>query len=555
MSTTEKLKIIPLGGLDEIGKNLTVVEYGGDIMVIDCGLAFPDEDMLGVDIVIPDFTYLVKNKDRIRGIVLTHAHEDHIGSLPYVLRSIEAPIYGTKLTLGLVAHKLKEHGLLSSAKLCRIKAGSVIKLGKSFKVEFIRVNHSVVDSVAIAIATPAGVIVHTGDFKIDCTPIEGEMIDLARFGDLGKRGVLLLMSDSTNVEHPGYSMSERTVGEKFDEIFKNTRKRIIVATFASNIHRVQQIINAAVKCGRKVAVSGRSMLNVAEVAEKLGYMHVPEGTIINIDDINRYKPHQIVLITTGSQGEAMSALTRMAFSDHRKVEITNGDLVILSASPIPGNEKTISRVIDELFKKGADVIYQSLAEIHVSGHAFREELKLILGLVKPKYFVPVHGEHRHLVRHAKLGEIMGVKKENIFVMSLGEVLEINEESAAITTTVPAGQVMVDGLGVGDVGNIVLRDRKHLSEDGLIVVVASISGKTGKIVAGPDIISRGFVYVRESEDLMEEVKKIAEQSINGAKGRSARDWAGLKAGIKSSLGNFLYDKTKRNPMILPVIMEV
>lgn len=554
MSRKTKLKIIPLGGLEEIGKNMTVFEYGNDIIIIDCGLAFPDDDMLGVDLVIPDISYLLKNKDKIRAIVLTHGHEDHIGALPYVLTQINVPIYGTKLTLGLVETKLKEHGLLSVVERNIVQPGQEVKIG-AFKVEFVRSTHSIADAVALAIHTPVGIVVHTGDFKIDYTPIEGDMIDLARLGQLGKMGVLALMADSTNVERPGYTMSERTVGETFEELFRNCNDRIIVATFASNVHRVQQIINAAVRYGRKVAVSGRSMENVVNVAVELGYMHIPEGTLIDIDQINRYKNNQIVIVTTGSQGETMAALSRMAFSDHKKVDITRGDMVIISANPIPGNEKLISKVINELFKKGANVIYESLADVHVSGHACQEELKLIHSLIKPKYFIPVHGEYRHLKQHANLAESLGMKSQNIFIMSIGKVLELTEDSARLAGSVPAGKVLVDGLGVGDVGNIVLRDRKHLAQDGLIVVVVTISGENGSVIAGPDIISRGFVYVRESEDLMEQVKIVAKQALEKSEESKVTDWSSIKSIIRSSLSEFLYEKTKRKPMILPVIMEI
>jgi len=554
VSRKTKLKIIPLGGLEEIGKNMTVFEYGNDIIIIDCGLAFPDDDMLGVDLVIPDISYLLKNKDKIRAIVLTHGHEDHIGALPYVLTQINVPIYGTKLTLGLVETKLKEHGLLSVVERNIVQPGQEVKIG-AFKVEFVRSTHSIADAVALAIHTPVGIVVHTGDFKIDYTPIEGGMIDIALLVQLGKMGVLTLMADRTNVASPGYTMSERTVGETFEELFRNCNDRIIVATFASNVHRVQQIINAAVRYGRKVAVSGRSMENVVNVAVELGYMHIPEGTLIDIDQINRYKNNQIVIVTTGSQGETMAALSRMAFSDHKKVDITRGDMVIISANPIPGNEKLISKVINELFKKGANVIYESLADVHVSGHACQEELKLIHSLIKPKYFIPVHGEYRHLKQHANLAESLGMKSQNIFIMSIGKVLELTEDSARLAGSVPAGKVLVDGLGVGDVGNIVLRDRKHLAQDGLIVVVVTISGENGSVIAGPDIISRGFVYVRESEDLMEQVKIVAKQALEKSEESKVTDWSSIKSIIRSSLSEFLYEKTKRKPMILPVIMEI
>ncbi len=555
MPKKQKIKIIPLGGLNEIGKNMTVIEYGNEMIVIDCGLAFPDEELLGVDIVIPDISYLTKNAEKIRAIVLTHGHEDHIGALPYVLKHLSVPVYGTRLALGLVELKLKEHGILSESTLKTIKAGSQIKLGANFKVEFIRVNHSIADSVGLAITTPAGTIVHTGDFKIDTTPIESEMIDLARFGEIGKRGVLLLMSDSTNVERRGFTMSESTVGERFDEIFANSRdKRIIVATFSSNIHRVQQIVNAAVKYKRKIAVSGRSMLNVIDVAVKLGYLHAPENTIIDLDTINRYKPSQLVIITTGSQGEPMSALKRMAFSDHKKIELGSGDLVIFSSSPIPGNEKSVSNLINELFKKEVDVIYESLSEVHVSGHACSEELKIMLSLIKPKYFLPVHGEHRHLVKHARLAESVGVKPKNIFVADIGDTIEIDDKNARIGDKVQSGRVLVDGNGVGDVGNVVLRDRKHLGEDGIIVVVLGING-SGSIISGPEVISRGFVYVKESGNLMEEIRDVVYDAVESVKQRHAGDWTYLKGNVRNRLSEFIYEETKRKPMILPIIMEI
>ena len=549
MARKPKLKIVALGGLNEIGKNMYVYECGRDIIVIDSGLAFPDEEM------IPDITYLLKNKDKVRGVVLTHGHEDHIGGLPYLLKELNVPIYGTRLTLGLVECKLKEHGLLSKTKLNRVKQGESIKLG-NFTVEFITSNHSIPDAVMLAVHTPNGTVIHTGDFKIDCTPIAGSMIDLGRLGELGKKGVLALLSDSTNVERPGYTMSESSVGETFEDIFSNyTKQRIIVATFASNVHRVQQLINAAVKHGRKVAVSGRSMENIVEVASLLGYIDIPKGTLINLDDIGRYKPSQLVLCTTGSQGEPMSALTRMAFSGHRKVEVSKGDLIVISANPIPGNEKPVSKVVDELFKLGAEVIYESYSEVHVSGHACQEELKLILGITKPKYFIPVHGEYRHLLQHAKLGEKMGVAPENIYVLENGKMLEMDAKQAKISSKVPSGRVLVDGLGVGDVGNIVLRDRKHLAQDGLIVIVVTISSETKEIISRPDIISRGFVYVRESEDLMERIRNVAKDAVMGCINDGVTDWSALKNTVKNDLASFLYSKTKRSPMILPVIMEV
>ncbi len=555
MVKKQKLKVIPLGGMGEIGKNLTVFEYGNDILILDCGLAFPDDEMLGVDLVIPDITYLVKNKEKIRGILLTHGHEDHIGALPYVMRDIDCPVYGTRFTLALVTNKLKEHGLASKVKLKTVAHGDTIKLGE-FKIEFIRSNHSIPDVCCMAITTPVGVIFHTGDFKIDATPIDGSMIDLARIGEIGKQGVLLLMSDSTNAERPGYTMSESTVSAAFDDIFRaNEHKRIIVATFASNVHRVQQIINCAHQYGRKIAISGRSMINVISVAIEHGYMKVPKGIIIDIDEIPKHAPEKLVVITTGSQGETMSALTRMAFSDHKKISLGVGDTVLISATPIPGNEKSVFRVVNELFRKGCEVIYESLADIHVSGHACKEELKLILGLVKPKYFVPAHGEYRHLMRHAALGSKMGVNKRNIHIMNIGQVLEINEDGARINGVVPSGKVLVDGLGVGDVGNIVLRDRKHLAEDGIIVVVVTISSDNKDIVSGPDVISRGFVYMRESEDLIEEIKACAKNSLDSCRAKNLGDWNTLKSHVKNDLSDFLYEKTKRKPMILPVIMEI
>lgn len=554
MAKKSKLKIIPLGGLEEIGKNMTVFEYKEDIIVLDCGVAFPDEDMYGIDLVIPDMSYLIKNKARIKGIVLTHGHEDHIGAIPYFLKEINVPIYGTALTLGILSRKLKEHGMLRQARLNTVKPGDTIKLGE-FKAEFIGVNHSIADAVAIALHTPVGTVLHTGDFKIDTTPISDGMIDLARFGELGNSGVLVLLSESTNVERAGYSMSERKVGDTFEEIFKGCEKRIIVATFASNVHRVQQIINIAIDHGRKVAVSGRSMESVVSAAVELGYIKNTKGTLIDISDINKYPPEKLVIITTGSQGEPMSALSRMAISDHKKVEITRGDLVVISASPIPGNEKLVAKVIDELFKRGADVIYKALADVHVSGHACQEELKIMLSLTKPKYFVPVHGEYRHLMQHAHLAQKIGVLEENIHILKLGQVLEMDVNSAKVTNSVPAGKVFVDGLGVGDVGNIVIRDRKHLSEDGLIVVVVCIDSESQEIVSGPDVISRGFVYVREAEPLMEQIKELAEEAILDCKARKNNDWSALKNAIKNKLSQYLYEETKRNPMILPVIMDI
>ncbi len=553
MKNKSKLKIIPLGGLNEIGKNITAFEYGGDILVLDCGLAFPDEEMFGVDLVIPDTSYLVKNKGKIKGVVLTHGHEDHIGALPYLLKELSVPIYGTKMTLGLVQLKLNEHGLADSAKLKPVKPGDVVNLGP-FKVEFIHVNHSIPDAVAMAINTPVGIVLHTGDFKIDTTPIDDDMINLGRIAELGKKGVLLLMSESTNVERPGYSMSESSLAASFTELFDGCKKRIIIATFASNVHRIQQIINAAHRNKRKVAVSGRSMENVITVAHELGYIKIPKGTLISLDEINNYTPQQLVIITTGSQGETMSALSRMAFSNHKKVTIGRNDRVIISASPIPGNEKYVSRVINELYKKDAEVIYDSVADIHVSGHAFREELKLILKLTRPKFFVPVHGEYRHLKQHAMLAEEVGVKPSNINILDIGQVLETDGKTAVVTDTVPSGKIMVDGLGVGDVGNIVLRDRKHLAEDGLIVVVVALSSDTGSIIAGPDIISRGFVYVREAEDLIDAAKECVKDALVLCQEKHITDWSSIKNLIKNALSHFIYEQTKRRPMILPVIME-
>lgn len=548
-----KLKIIPLGGLGEVGKNITVIEYNDDIVVIDCGLIFPEDEMLGIDMVIPDITYLLKNREKVRAIVLTHGHEDHIGALPYVLKKINVPIYGTKLTLGLVENKFKEHNI-TNAKLNIIKPNDIISLG-CFNIEFIKTAHSIPDSVALAIHTPIGTVVHTGDFKIDYTPINNNMIDLHKFAEIGSKGVLALLADSTNVERPGYTMSEKTVGATFNDIFLMADQRIIVATFASNIHRIQQIVNSAVLFGRKVVVSGRSMVNVINVALELGYLNIPDGTLIDINDMNNFPYNEIVVITTGSQGEPMSALSRMAYSEHRKLELVPGDLVIISATPIPGNEKTVSRVINQLMEKGANVIYESLADVHVSGHACQEELKLIHTLVNPKYFIPVHGEYRHLKRHAQLAEELGMDKENIFIAQNGSVIEFTPDSAHFGPSVTSGNILVDGLGIGDVGNIVLRDRKHLSEDGLIVVVVTISKQDGTVIAGPDIISRGFVYVRESEDLMEESRAVVKEVLDECVKNHITDWATLKSNIRDGLRGFIYEKIKRNPMILPIIMEV
>ena len=550
----DKLRIIPLGGLQEVGKNITVFEYGNEMIIVDCGVSFPEDDMLGIDLVIPDFTYLIKNKDKIKGLVITHGHEDHIGSIPYFLREINVPIYATKLTVGLINNKLEEHRLTKQAKIHTVKQGDTITLGK-FKVEFIKSCHSIPDAVALAIHTPVGVIVHTGDFKIDYTPINDEVMDFGRLAELGNQGVLALMSDSTNSERKGYTMSERTVGEVFDKLFINCTKRIVVATFASNVYRIQQIVDAAVENNRKIAVSGRSMVNMIETAMELGYIDVPKNVFIDIDMIGNYTDDQLVIITTGSQGEPMSALTRMATGEHRKVRITANDLVIISATPIPGNEKFVAKVIDDLMKIGAEVVYSSLADVHVSGHACQEEQKLMLALVRPKFFIPVHGEYRHLKAHSETAKVMGVDPKNIFLMTNGRVMEMDENHAKLAGTVPFGRVMVDGLGVGDVGNIVLRDRQHLSQDGLIIIVLTMDSATGDVVAGPDIISRGFVYVRESENLMDDVKVVIKKEIDYCVKNNITDWSTIKSSIRDNLRDYIYKTTKRNPMILPIIMEV
>ena len=549
-----KVKIIPLGGVNEIGKNLTAIEYKNDIVVIDCGLKFPDEDMFGIDLVIPDITYLIKNKEKVSGIFLTHGHEDHIGALPYVLRQLNVPVYGTKLTLGIVETKLKEHGLLSSTELIRVKPRDVIRLN-SVSVEFIKTNHSIADSVAIAVHTPLGVVLHTGDFKIDYTPIDGELMDFARFAELGKKGVLAMMADSTNVEKQGYTKSERIVGESLTRIFGKTKGRIIIATFASNIHRIQQIIDAATVYGRKVAVSGRSMENIINVAIELGYIEVAENTLVPIDAINKYNNDQIVIITTGSQGEPMSALSRMASAEHKKVNIVEGDTIIISATPIPGNEKLVSKIVNQLFKKGAEVIYGSAENIHVSGHACQEELKLMQTLIKPKNFIPVHGEYRHLKQHGELAIKLGLNPKNVVIPEVGNVIEVNRSGIRKSGTVISGQIFVDGLGVGDVGNIVLRDRKHLSQDGILTVVVTLSKDNKIIVAGPDIISRGFVYVRESEGLIDEAREIVRNTLLECEEKNITDWATLKSNVRDELRSYLYEKTKRKPMILPIIMEI
>ena len=548
------LKIIPLGGLEEIGNNMTIFEYDNEMIVVDCGLEFPTDDMLGVDLVIPDVTYLEKNVDKLKGFVITHGHEDHIGAIPYVLRQVNVPIYGTRLTLGLIKNKLEEHKLSNSVKLHQVDAGQTIRLGK-FKIEFIRSCHSIPDSVMLAIETPVGTVLHTGDFKIDYTPIDGEITDFTRLAEIGKKGVLALLSDSTNSERKGYTMSERTVGKELDNLFVNCTKRIVVATFASNVHRVQQIVNAAVANKRKIAVCGRSMINMIETARELGYIDAPKNEFIDIDMIKNYTDEQLVIITTGSQGETMSALTRMAAGEHKKIVITPNDLIIISANPIPGNEKSVSKVIDDLMQIGAEVVYSALADIHVSGHACQEEQKLIFALTKPKYFIPVHGEYRQLMAHSETAVSMGVDPKNIFMSTNGRIIEINEKEAKLTGSVPCGKILVDGYGVGDVGNIVLRDRQHLSQDGLIVIVMTMDTATGEIVAGPDVISRGFVYVKESENLMDEVKKFITLEVQKLESKGIRDWSTIKSTLKDHIRDYIFQKTKRNPMILPIIMSL
>ena len=546
-----KLKIIPLGGLEQIGMNITAFEYGNSIIVVDCGLSFPEDDMLGIDLVIPDVTYLKENREKVKGFVITHGHEDHIGALPYVLKELNVPIYATKLTIGLIENKLKEHNLLRTTKRKTIKHGQSINLGE-FRVEFIKTNHSIQDAAALAIYSPAGIVVHTGDFKVDYTPVFGDAIDLQRFAELGKKGVLALMCDSTNAERRGFTMSERTVGHTFDNIFAEHKStRLIIGTFASNVDRVQQIINSAYKFGRKVVVEGRSMVNVITTAAELGYLNIPDKTLIDIDQMKNYPPEQMVLITTGSQGESMAALSRMAANIHKKVSIQPGDTIIFSSNRIPGNEKAVPNVTNELCAKGADVIFQ---DVHVSGHACQEEIKLIYSLVKPKYAIPVHGEYRHLKAQAGIAESLGIPKDNIFIMYSGDVIELNEEKAEITGRVHTGAILVDGLGVGDVGNIVLRDRQHLAEDGIMIVVLTLEKRSNQLLAGPDIVSRGFVYVRESEDLMGEARVVVEDALDSCLGRRVSDWGRIKTVIKDSLGDFLWKRTKRRPMILPIIME-
>ncbi len=549
------LRIIPLGGLNEIGKNITLYEYGNDMLLVDCGMSFPDEDLPGVDIVIPDFSYLVKNKDKIRGLVVSHGHEDHIGGIPYLLKELNIPIYGTRLTIGLISGKLKEHNLLASTKLVSVSTGDVVKLG-GFSVEFIHVNHSIPDACGFAIKCGAGTVVQTGDFKIDTTPIDGKVIDFARFAELGGEGVLALLSDSTNAERPGYTASEKVVGGSFSNLFRTAEgHRIIVATFSSNIHRLQQIINEAVNCDRKVAVSGRSMINAVAVAEELGYLDVPDGVLIDIDMVRHYTPGEIVIITTGSQGEPMSALHRMAFGDHRQIGIDPDDMIIISATPIPGNEKLVGKVINELIKIGANVVYEKMYDVHVSGHPCQEELKLMLSVVKPKFFIPVHGEQKHLFKHANLAMQMGMSEDNILISEIGKVIEFKNETMKVVETVPAGRVLVDGLGVGDVGSVVLRDRKHLAEDGLVIITVTMDSSTLEVVSGPEVISRGFVFVKESEQLFDEVREVACETLERCYDRHVTDWNSIKVRLRDDTSKFLYEKTKRNPMILPIIMQI
>ncbi|MFW2487248.1 ribonuclease J [Clostridium chromiireducens] len=548
------LKIIPLGGLGEIGKNMTAFEYDNEIIVIDCGLAFPDEDLYGIDIVIPDVTYLIKNKDKVKGIFITHGHEDHIGGLPYILKQINIPVYGTKLSLGLIELKLKEHAILSDCTLNMVEPAETVNLDK-FKIEYIRNNHSIPDSCSIALHTPVGVVVHSGDFKVDFTPIDGKVMDLQRYAQLGKKGVLLLMADSTNSLHKGYTMSEKTVGETLENLFSKATGRIIVSTFASNVHRLQQISNCAVKYGRKIAFSGRGMENVSEVARELGYLVIPEDMVISLDQIKNYPNDKLTIVTTGSQGESMAALTRIAASTHKYIQIFEDDMVIISATPIPGNEKAVSNVVNELIEKGANVIYKSIEEIHVSGHACEQELRLIQALLKPKFFIPVHGEYKHLITHAKIAQSMGIDKDNTFILENGDVLELTRNSGKITGKVPFGRVLVDGMGVGDIGNMVLRDRKNLAENGIITVVIAIDRRNKVIISGPDIVSRGFVYVRNSEELIDEVRNIVTDVVEKCLDKNITQWAEIKNGIRREVDNFVYMKMKRKPMILPVIVEI
>ncbi|MGN1175686.1 MAG: ribonuclease J [Roseburia sp.] len=551
-NSNSKLKIIPLGGLEQIGMNITAFEYEDSIIVVDCGLSFPEDDMYGIDLVIPDITYLKENIDKVKGFFITHGHEDHIGAIPYVLREINVPIYATKLTMGIIDHKLTEHNLISKVKRKVVKYGQHINLG-CFRVEFIRTNHSIQDAAALAIYSPAGIVVHTGDFKVDYTPVFGDAIDLQRFGEIGKKGVLALMCDSTNAERPGFTMSEKTVGKTFETIFADHKNsRIIIATFASNVDRVQQIIDTACKYGRKVVIEGRSMVNIISTAQELGYINIPDNTLIDIEEIKNYPDEKTVLITTGSQGESMAALSRMASGIHRKITIKPHDTIVLSSNPIPGNEKAVSKIINELSLKGAEVIFQ---DVHVSGHACQEDIKLIYSLVRPKYAIPVHGEYRHLKAQAQIAEELGIDKDHIFLLSSGDVLELNEEEAAVTGRVPVGDVMVDGLGVGDVGNIVLRDRQHLAEEGIIIVVLTLESGSGQVLAGPDIVSRGFVYVRGAESLMDEAKQVLEETMEYCMTKNITDWGKIKSEIKDALGDFVWKETKRKPMIIPIIMEV
>lgn len=554
MESKKKIKVIPLGGLGEVGKNITVIEYGEEIIVVDCGMTFPDSEMYGIDVVIPDVTYLVNNKERVKGFFITHGHEDHIGAIPYILKQINAPIYATNLTVGLIQNKLEEHKMLDIVELNVVKPGDTIALEK-LKVEFIRVNHSIADSCALAIHTPLGIVVHTGDIKVDFTPVDGKVIDLQRLAKIGKQGVLLLMADSTNACHPGYTMSEKTVGETLDNLFSKGTGRIIVATFASNIHRLQQIINSSIKYGRKIAFSGRSMEKISDVAIKLGYLDMPEGLLIDLKDIKLYNSNQITIVTTGSQGEPMSALTRMASSTHKNIQIEKDDMIIISANPIPGNEKAVSKVINELTQKGANVIYKSIEEIHVSGHACEQELKLIQSILKPKYFMPVHGEYKHLRKHILIAEEVGLEKGKSFILENGDVLSLNRKSACISGKVQAGNILVDGIGIGDVGNIVLRDRKNLSKDGIINIIVAIEKESRSIVSGPDIVTRGFIYVRESEELVKQIKEISYDSIQSSIDKNIFKWSEIKNNIRNDVGSFIYSKTKRKPIIVPIIMEV
>ncbi|MDU2490706.1 MAG: ribonuclease J [Clostridium celatum] len=554
MESKKKIKVIPLGGLGEVGKNITVIEYGEEIIVVDCGMTFPDSEMYGIDVVIPDVTYLVNNKERVKGFFITHGHEDHIGAIPYILKQVNAPIYATNLTVGLIQNKLEEHKMLDIVELNVVKPGDTIALEK-LKVEFIRVNHSIADSCALAIHTPLGIVVHTGDIKVDFTPVDGKVIDLQRLAKIGKQGVLLLMADSTNACHPGYTMSEKTVGETLDNLFSKGTGRIIVATFASNIHRLQQIINSSIKYGRKIAFSGRSMEKISEVAIKLGYLDMPEGLLIDLKDLKLYNSNQITIVTTGSQGEPMSALTRMACSNHKNIQIEKDDMIIISANPIPGNEKAISKVINELTQKGANVIYKSIEEIHVSGHACEQELKLLQSILKPKYFMPVHGEYKHLRKHILIAEEVGLEKGKSFILENGDVLSLNRKSACISGKVQAGNILVDGIGIGDVGNIVLRDRKNLSKDGIINIIVAIEKESRSIVSGPDIVTRGFIYVRESEELVKQIKEISYDSIQSSIDKNIFKWSEIKNNIRNDVGSFIYSKTKRKPIIVPIIMEV